>query len=133
LAQGDHGVLEQRSLFRVSRKPVEPLAAEHLVERWLSGADRMEELLEGKVGLAVDHAHKVTGACSIGAQHGADIRYPEATGQDLTEDAFGCEKPQHAIKRIGIRTRGNGQFLHRLLVAGQEIGDAEFNNDPERL
>jgi hypothetical protein len=28
---------------------------------------------------------------------------------------------------------GSGEFIHRLLAGGQEIGDTEFDNDAQRL
>ena len=102
LAQGDHGTLKQRRLFWVLRQPVKPWAAEHLVEGWLSGADRMQELLEGKIRLAVDHADEVTGTRPIGAQHGANLGQLEMTGQYFPEDPFGREKSHDTIKRVGI-------------------------------
>jgi len=102
LTQGDHGTLKQGSLLRVCRQPVKPWAPEHLVEGWLSGADRMHELLEGKIGLAVDHTNEVTGTRLIGAQHGANLRQLKMAGQHFPNDPFGREKSHDTIKRVSI-------------------------------
>src|SRR5438552_8037128 len=81
LAQGDHGTLKQGSLLRMFRQPVKPWAPENLVEGRLSGANRMQELLEGKIGLAVDHPDEVAGTRPIGAEHRTNLRQLEMTGQ----------------------------------------------------
>ena len=63
----------------------------------------MQELLEGKVRLAVDHTDEVTGTRPIGAQNSANLGQLEMTGQYLTKDPFRSEKPHYAIKRVSIR------------------------------
>src|ERR1700722_7932954 len=102
LTQGDHGALKQGSLLWVFRQPVKPWTPEHLVEGWFTRAYRMQELLKGKVSLAVDHSDEVTRTRPIGAQDSANLRQLEMTRQYLAEDPFGREKPHHTIKRVSI-------------------------------
>ena len=116
LAQGDHGTLKQGSLLWVFRQPVKPWAPEHLVEGWLSGADRMQELLEGKISLAVDHTDEVTGTrCDRSA-----ARRPTSStrndGADFPKHPFRREKSHYTIKRVSIRLGSSRQFIHRLLT-----------------
>ena len=62
----------------------------------------MQELLEGKISLAVDHTDEVTGTRPIGAQHGANLRQLEMTGQYFPKDPFRREKSHYTIKRVSI-------------------------------
>src|SRR5215212_2340784 len=102
LAQSHHGTLKQGGLLWMFRQPVKPCAPEHLVKGWLHRTDRMKELLEGKIGLAVDHANEVTRAGPVGAQHGARLGQLEMSGDYLSEESFRREKSHYAIKRVGI-------------------------------
>jgi hypothetical protein len=54
-------------------------------------------------------------------------------GRYFPKDPFRREKPHDTIKRVSIGLSGSREFIHRLLAAGQKIGEAEFDNDAQRL
>ena len=62
----------------------------------------MQELLEGKISLAIDHTDEVTGTRPVGAQHGTNLCQLEMTGQHFPKDPFRREKSHYTIKRISI-------------------------------
>ena len=106
-AQGHHGALKQGRLFWVFRQPVKPWASKHFVEGWFPSADGMQELLKGKISLAVDHTNVVAGTRPVGPQHGANLCQLEMTGQHFPEDPFRREKSHYTIKRVSIRLSGS--------------------------
>ena len=112
LAQRDHGALKQSSLLGVFRQPAKPWAPEHLVEGRLSSANRMQELFERKIGLAVYHPDKVTRTRLIRSEHGPDVGQPELTRRYFIEHALRRQKSHHAVKCVSIRLRGCCQVIH---------------------
>src|SRR4051812_13608860 len=65
LACRNHRSLEEGRLLGVLGKPIEAGAPEDLVERRHPGPNGVSELLEGKIGLAVDHTDELPRSWSI--------------------------------------------------------------------
>ncbi|MEI9403430.1 hypothetical protein [Mesorhizobium argentiipisi] len=63
----------------------------------------------------------------------ADLRQGKLTRANFSEDSLRRQKPHDAIERLRIRLRAGCQIFNRLLAGGQKIGDAEFDDDAQRL
>ena len=116
LAQRDHGALEQRRLVRMRFEPIEPRRAENMFERRPSRSDGMQKVGERPIGLAVDHAHKITRASRpVGPQGFTELRLGEPPRRRLAKHALAREQPHDSIERVRVRSRLAGEVIGRPL------------------